>query len=162
MTNLFICKSAIEQAVGRTSQFWRHVIRTAGFSGMDVASPDDIQFIMFKICTFKDAVRIGLDLKLNQKYFVSNQTRPKWNGHRIKNWQYASKLFQILIFASKEISRFYEQFFLKENYAVSFLNTHFELDRTLSGQNLGGYNDIIQLNAKDLFRRIRVSKIYDS
>ena len=132
ITSSNVCQLAIDVANKNKTQFWRHVLDIDRYRINHLLSAHDFQYLHFSFCTFEEAVEIGLKLKLNKMFYVSNETqsRPTWNGKAITNWQRSSRIIHIFVYASSEISHFYEQFFYDNNFAVSILNTDFKLSST--------------------------------
>ena len=156
-----ICQSAIDVSNQNKTRFWNHVLKVQPYRISHLLSPQDFEYQYFSFCTFQEAVEIGLKLKLNKIFHVSNETqsRPTWNRKMITNWQRSSRIIHILVYASSEISHFYEYFFYNSNFAVSFLNTDFKLSAFLSNRNLISHEDSIQTNAQKLFDVLVYRKI---
>ena len=159
LTNGSICQKAIDVAYENRTFFWDHIQKTSQFDINNLMGPADVEYLSYEVCSIEDSEQLGLSLKLNERFFVSNKTEnpPKWNGKKIKHWHQVSRILHVLIFASKEISYFFQHFFYMDEFVVSFLNMDFEVKTPLTGKNLAGYRDAINKNANQLFTRIAES-----
>ena len=160
-TNAGICKVAMEKAYQNKQQYWSHVLHISKFDLKGTINPDDMTFQSYTFCTHSEAVQLGVQLKLNQSFFVSNkmQETPRWNKQRLKDWQQISKIIHILVYASEEVSHFLEQFLFNEDYVVSFLNMDFDVTSSLDGHNLASYSNVLQINAEELLHKLVNSNV---
>ena len=67
-------------------------------------SLDDVEYIDFEVCSSKDAAQVAMDIALDKKYFVTNETSspPKFDGLDIDNW-WRIKVLTVVLFTGSYI-----------------------------------------------------------
>ena len=154
------CQQTLEWTNKQREDFWNYILKKGRHNVKNVISIEDFEYRNLTFCTSEQAFNLVLDVLFNEKYFVSNslQTKPQWNGLKIRKWQKTSKIVSMLIYVEDvEISRLLSQLLNGQDFPVTFMSEG-STYTVVRGNNVVTAYDFIRRNTDRLLNRLGYGK----
>jgi len=153
LTDSMLCERAIYEVDSSKNEFWDFAIERGEYDLENITSSADFEYQTHTFCTHQEATEIAINIKLNESFMVSNATKaqPKWNKKLVDNWSKSSRIVFVIIHSSREeVSDFYREVFLGENFVVFILDNKYTLPLSYVGGNVHAATDSLKHNSEKL------------
>ena len=157
LTNSMMCQKVIDEANSNKNEFWKFAVERGKYDMENIFDAHDFVYQKYNFCSLAEAIEIAVNIKLNESFLVTNitQSQPKWNKRIVQNWNRSSRIIFVMIYSSRnEISNFFRDVFLGENFVLFFLDESYVLSSFYLNNNVHTASDFLKTNSERLLYHI--------